>query len=149
VRGHIRTRRGPMGTTSQLAVYIGVDERGCQRYGYETVRGSRRDAERRLAELVTAAGIGDLGTKGVVRFGELVDAWWEVSTTDLSPNTRIGYRGSWTATCCRRSDTADSTGSGPQTWNGCTRSCSRARHPDSNARRRRLPPTRSTVSSEG
>jgi hypothetical protein len=28
-----------------------------------------------------------------VRFAELVEAWWEASTRDLSPNTRIGYRG--------------------------------------------------------
>jgi hypothetical protein len=81
------------GTTYQLAVYVGLDARGCQRYRYETVRGSRRDAERRLAELVTAAGIGDLATNGSIRFGEFVNAWWEVSTNDLSPNTHIGYRG--------------------------------------------------------
>jgi integrase len=82
-----------MGTTYQLAVFVGLDERGRRRYRYETVHGSRRDAERRLAELVTAVGLGELGTHGATRFGELVDAWWEVSTTDLSPNTRIGYRG--------------------------------------------------------
>jgi hypothetical protein len=82
-----------MGTTYQLAVFVGLDERGRRRYRYETVHGSRRDAERRLAELVTAVGLGELGTHGAARFGELVDAWWEVSTTDLSPNTRIGYRG--------------------------------------------------------
>jgi integrase len=82
-----------MGTTYQLAVFVGLDERGRRRYRYETVRGSRRDAERRLAELVTAVGLGEFGTHGAARFGELVNAWWEVSTTDLSPNTRIGYRG--------------------------------------------------------
>ena len=30
MRGYIRTRRGPNGTTYQLAVYVGVDERGGQ-----------------------------------------------------------------------------------------------------------------------
>ena len=93
MRGYIRTRRGPDGTTYQLAVYVGVDARGRRRYRYETVRGSRRDAERRMAQLVSSAGIGELGPSGAARFGELVDAWWEVSTADLSPNTRIGYRG--------------------------------------------------------
>jgi integrase len=82
-----------MGTTYQLAVFVGLDEHGRRRYRYETVHGSRRDAERRLAELVTAVGLGEFGTHGAARFGQLVDAWWEVSTTDLSPNTRIGYRG--------------------------------------------------------
>jgi hypothetical protein len=93
VRGYIRTRRGPTGTTYQLAAYVGLDDRGRQRYRYETVRGSRRDAEHRLTELVTAVGIGDLGTNGTARFDDLVNAWWEVSTNDLSPNTRIGCRG--------------------------------------------------------
>lgn len=93
MRGYIRTRRGPTGTTYQLAVYVGLDEKGRQRYRYETVRGSRRDAERRMAQLLSSAAINELGPSGAVRFGELVDAWWEVSTTDLSPNTRIGYRG--------------------------------------------------------
>jgi hypothetical protein len=79
--------------TYQLAVYAGLDDRGRQRYRYETVRGSRRDAERRMAQLVSSASVGELGASGAVRFGELVDAWWEVSTTDLSPSTRIGYRG--------------------------------------------------------
>ena len=93
MRGYIRTRRGPTGTTYLLAVYVGYDERGRQRYRYETVRGSRREAERRLAQLASSAGIGELGPSGAARFGELVDAWWEVSTAALSPNTRIGYRG--------------------------------------------------------
>ena len=93
MRGYIRTRRGPTGTTYQLAVYVGLDERGRRRYRYDTVRGSRREAERRLADLISAAASGDVGNNRTARFGELVDAWWEVSTSDLSPNTRIGYRG--------------------------------------------------------
>ncbi len=93
MRGYIRTRRGPAGTTYQLAVYVGLDENGRRRYRYETVRGSRREAERRLAGFVSAADSGEVGSNRTARFGELVDAWWEVSTGDLSPNTRIGYRG--------------------------------------------------------
>ena len=93
MRGYIRTRRGPAGTTYQLAVYVGLDEIGRRRYRYQSVRGSRREAERRLAEFVSAATSGEVGSHRTARFGELVDAWWEVSTTDLSPNTRIGYRG--------------------------------------------------------
>jgi integrase len=93
VRGYIRVRRGPEGTTYQLAVYAGLDAKRRRRYRYETVRGSRRDAEHRLAELLGEAAAGQVGSTRTVRFAELVEAWWEASTRDLSPNTRIGYRG--------------------------------------------------------
>jgi len=78
VRGYIRARRGPTGTTDQLAVYVGLDEIGRRRYRYQTVRGSRREAERRLAEFASAATSGEVVSNRSARFGELVDAWWEV-----------------------------------------------------------------------
>jgi hypothetical protein len=49
MRGHIRVRSGTNGTAYELRVYAGRDERGKDRYVVETVRGSRRDAEKRLA----------------------------------------------------------------------------------------------------
>jgi integrase len=76
-----------------LAVYAGLDANRKRRYRYETVRGSRRDAERRLAELLGDAAAGHGGSSRTVRFTELVEVWWDASTRDLSPNTRIGYRG--------------------------------------------------------
>jgi hypothetical protein len=54
MRGHIRVRTGPRGTTYQLVVFVGVDERGKSRYLRETVAGSKRDAEKRLAQLIAA-----------------------------------------------------------------------------------------------
>jgi hypothetical protein len=47
-----------MGTTYQLAVFVGLDERGRRRYRYETVRGSCvlefvRDRATPIAEWVT------------------------------------------------------------------------------------------------
>ena len=59
----------------------------------ETVRGSRRDAEKRLARLVAGIDTGQAGLVRRVRFHELVDEWWATSTGHLSPHTRIGYRG--------------------------------------------------------
>jgi hypothetical protein len=73
-------------------VYAGVDENGRRRYIVETIRGSRRDAERRLAQLITAADSGQAIATSKARLSELVDAWWEACTGHLSPHTRIGYR---------------------------------------------------------
>jgi integrase len=93
VRGHIRVRKGPRGTTYQLVVYAGVGDDGRVRYLYETVDGSRRDAENRLAELVADVNAGRRGASRVVTVKALADAWWDAMTGHLSPNTRIGYRG--------------------------------------------------------
>ncbi len=64
MRGYIRTRRGPRGIAYQLAVLLGCDEEGRRRYQYETVNGPRREAERRLAELV---GEVERGVSGPIR----------------------------------------------------------------------------------
>ncbi len=63
MRGHIRVRSGPNGTAYELRVFAGTDETGKKRYVVETVRGSRRDAEKRLAQIVTGI---DTGQSGVV-----------------------------------------------------------------------------------
>ncbi len=89
MRGYIRARgRGRW----QLAVYVGVDSVGSRQYRYQTVNGTKREAERVLAGLVADAHDGrirsDAGT-----IAELADAWWETTAAHLSPSTRIGYRG--------------------------------------------------------
>jgi hypothetical protein len=76
-----------------LRVYAGCDENGRRRYIVETVRVARRDAEKRLAQLITAVDAGQAGATSKARLSELVDAWWEACTGHLSPHTRIGYRG--------------------------------------------------------
>jgi len=93
MRGHIRIRTGPRGTTYQLVVFVGVDERGKSRYLRETVTGTRRDAEKRLAQLIAAVDAGQVGATTKMRLSDLVDAWWDACTGHLSPHTRIGYRG--------------------------------------------------------
>ncbi len=93
MRGNIRVRRGPRGTSYQLVVYADRDEQGRDRYVRETVRGSRRDAERRLAKLVADVDAGRRGPTKTMHLGELVEAWWEAATGHLSPTTRTGYRG--------------------------------------------------------
>jgi integrase len=93
MRGHIRVRTGARGTTYQLVVFVGVDERGKSRYLRETVAGSKRDAEKRLAQLIAAVDGGQAGATSKMRLSDLVDAWWDACTGHLSPHTRIGYRG--------------------------------------------------------
>lgn len=93
MRGHIRTRKGPRGTSYELRVYVGLDDAGRRRYLAETVRGTRREAEQRLAQLISAADSGRIGPTTKATLAELVDAWWDACTGHLSPHTRIGYRG--------------------------------------------------------
>lgn len=93
MRGHIRARKGSRGTSYELRVYAGIDDQGRKRYVVETVRGSRRDAEKRLAQLVVAVDVGQAGPSSKTRLSDLVDAWWDACTSHLSPHTRIGYRG--------------------------------------------------------
>jgi hypothetical protein len=64
MRGSIRKR----GSSWQLAVYVGY-ERGRSRYRYETVTGTRREAERRLTQLMADV---DSGRLGPSRAGTLV-----------------------------------------------------------------------------
>ena len=93
MRGHIRIRQGSRGTSYQLIVFLGVGPDGKRQNLYETLEGSRRDAENRLAQLVSDVNAGRLGPSRSMTVKALVDAWWEASTGHLSPNTRIGYRG--------------------------------------------------------
>ena len=84
MRGSIR-RRGK--ASWQLRVPLGRDPKtGRDRYSERTVRGSRKDAERVLRELVTeldhARGFDPSGT-----FGSLVADWWPRKRRELSPNT--------------------------------------------------------------
>ena len=124
MRGHIRVREGPRGTTYQLVVFVGMGTGAKRKYVYETVEGSRRDAENRLAQLVTDVNAGRLGPSRSITVNGLVDAWWDASTGHLSPNTRIGYRGVLDRHIFRRSASAGSTRSSPPTSTAGTR-CSR------------------------
>jgi integrase len=87
MRGSIRKR----GSSWQLAVYVGY-ERGRSRYRYETVTGSRRDAERRLTQLMADVESGRLGPSRAGTLEDLASAWWDARADQLSPTTRREYR---------------------------------------------------------
>ncbi|WP_240610896.1 Arm DNA-binding domain-containing protein [Ammonifex thiophilus] len=58
MRGHVR-RRGK--DSWQVIVYLGKDDTGKKVYRSQTVRGTRQDAERALAELLVKAHRGSWG----------------------------------------------------------------------------------------
>jgi len=88
MRGHVRRR----GSGWQLAVYVGVTTDGRRRYVYEAVRGTKRDAERRLAELISEVDSGRRSAPTSATLRELAEVWWETAASELSPTTRRGYR---------------------------------------------------------
>ena len=67
MRGHIRVRKGSRGTTYQLVVFVGVDENGKRRYLARRCAGSRRDAEKRLTQLIAAVDAGQAGATSKAR----------------------------------------------------------------------------------
>ncbi len=90
--GTVRGSKRRRGDSWQLRVLVGKDPvTGTPRYLAETVHGTERQAERRLAELVRShRGAGPISTAKTV--GELVDAWWEITEGDLSPSTARNTR---------------------------------------------------------
>jgi integrase len=78
------------GDAWRLIVDAGVDPvTGKRRQMSKTVRGSRKDAEQAMAQLLTSAGRGD--THGHdARVSQLLDLWFERAR--LAPSTRVDYR---------------------------------------------------------
>jgi integrase-like protein len=88
VKGHVRKR----GSSWPVVVYAGRSRDRRRQYVYESVRGSRRDADRRLAELVAGVSNGRRLAPTQVTIAELAHEWLATSTAELSPTTRRGYR---------------------------------------------------------
>ena len=89
MRGFIRRR----GDAWELRVYLGQDAViGKKRYATKSVRGSRAEAERVLARMVTGA---DQGTyaRTSAPVGELLERWFAQAVTDYSPKTVRETRG--------------------------------------------------------
>jgi len=88
MRGSVRKR----GTHWQLAVYMGRAPNGRRRYVYEAVRGTKRDAERRLTALIAEVQSGKRSAPTSTTIETLAEAWWDTVSPELSPTTRRGYR---------------------------------------------------------
>ncbi|NND73462.1 MAG: site-specific integrase [Ilumatobacter sp.] len=81
------------GASWELRVFLGNDPlTGKKRYATQTVRGGKRDAQRKLAEMVTEAERG-LTARTTATVGELLEAWFEFAAPDFSPKTVKETRG--------------------------------------------------------
>jgi len=91
--GHLQ-ERGPK--TWRLSVYVGRDSRtGRKRYVQRTVHGTKREAERALARLVTEVDEGRHSASAAGTFGDLLDRWLETKAQSVDPATISNYR--WVA----------------------------------------------------
>ncbi len=91
----IRARRGRYGTVSyQLIVYAGRDDCGRDEYVRRTLTAvSRREATNAHAQLLVDVQQGRTGPSRSLTVAQLAVLWWDGASGDLSPSTRIGYRG--------------------------------------------------------
>ena len=88
--GHLQ-ERGPK--TWRLSVYVGRDARtGRKRYVQRTVHGTKREAERALARLVTEVDEGRHSASAAGTFGNLLDRWLETKAQSVDPATISNYR---------------------------------------------------------
>ncbi len=89
MRGHIRKK----GQHSwQITVDTGTGPDGRRRRAYETVKGGKKDAQRRLHELVTSLELGVYTPPGRLTLAEHLERWLkDYVQPNLSPNTAEGY----------------------------------------------------------
>ena len=86
--GHIVRR----GDAWRVMVYAGRDPvTGRKRQVTQTVRGTKKDAERVRNDLLVAVQQGRASGSSVT-FGELLDAWFESASPDWSPRTALEHR---------------------------------------------------------
>lgn len=90
MKGHMQ-ERGPK--TWRLSVYVGRDARtGRKRYVQRTVHGTKREAERAMARLVTEVDEGRHSASAAGTFGNLLDRWLETKEQLVDPSTFSSYR---------------------------------------------------------
>jgi integrase len=89
MRGSLREKRPDYW---EVRVEIGVDAvTGKRSQISKVVRGTRREAERSLNELIAKASAGSAGGTTAATFSDLLDAWMEHAATDLAYQTIVGY----------------------------------------------------------
>jgi integrase len=89
VQGNLQ-QRGP--SSWRIRVFVGRDEAGKKRYLERTVRGTKREAQRVMARLVTEVDEGRHVAAAASRFGDVLERWLEVKATVVEPSTLANYR---------------------------------------------------------
>jgi integrase len=97
MRGHLQHRGGD---AWRIKVYLGRSPDGRRRYLERTVRGSRRDAERKLSRLVVEVDGGRHAAAAPMQLGELLDRWLEVKRSSVAPRTIESYECARTVRIC-------------------------------------------------
>jgi integrase len=91
--GHLQARGQ---NTWRLSVFVGRDPRtGRKRYAQRTAHGTKKEAERALARLVTEVDEGRHSASAAGTFGDLLDRWLETKAQSVAPATIGNYR--WVA----------------------------------------------------
>ncbi|MFC1924641.1 tyrosine-type recombinase/integrase [Chloroflexota bacterium] len=89
MRGHI-TKRGK--NSYSIKVSLGKDTTGKYKYQWVTVRGTKKDAERRLAELLHQLDNGTYIKSGKTSLAEYLERWLnDYAWPNLAPRTAEGY----------------------------------------------------------
>src|SRR5690625_7540738 len=73
-------------------VFLGRDANGKRRYVSETIYGRKRDAERRLTQLLQHKNEGQLTPRSNLTLADLVKEWIAHKATEASPRTLRGYQ---------------------------------------------------------
>lgn len=88
MRGHIRQRGKD---TWQIIIPAGKDAHGKYKYASETVHGTKKDAEARLAELLVQARGGKIQVSSRMTLGEYLDLWYKRYSSTWRPDTQTLY----------------------------------------------------------
>jgi integrase len=76
-----------------MSVFVGRDPRtGRKRYAQRTVHGTKKEAEKALARLVTEVDEGRHSASAAGTFGNLLDRWLETKAQSVAPATIGNYR---------------------------------------------------------
>jgi hypothetical protein len=76
----------------RIFVDCGLDANGKRRRRTEVFQDSKRDAEKRLRELLTQAELGGLDAERKMTVAEFLEKWLADYVTGLAPMTQTGYR---------------------------------------------------------
>ena len=95
MKGHIRAHEGKRGKVWHVVVDIGKDPgTGKRRQHWETITTSKRDAQKRMRELLTSLDVGSFVKASKLTVGQWLEEWLrDYAEPNCSPKTLDSYRG--------------------------------------------------------